>query len=170
MDVFVVDYDHKYGTDVLAYSSHEAALQGVCSLIAENLHEVHEDETAYQIGKLINAKKYQEAFSLWEQYMEQNEWRESMSIRQVGVLDGETPQVDLARYENCRQYFRVEYDLNYTGGDYDKVGKFTHLPTDELENLTVQELFKRETGVNPIHIVSYNVDELYDVDGEPWEL
>jgi len=68
-------------------------------------------------------------------------------------------------------HIQVEYDLAYYGGNYSGVGQFVYLseflirqyPGDEEES--VHAIFQRITGHNPCHIVSYNVDERYDKDG-----
>jgi len=72
---------------------------------------------------------------------------------------------------------RVEYDLRYSGGDYQKVGDFAYIPLNIIDavrgNLTDDErlkaAFRATTGHDPIHIVHYTFDEVYDENGNPWD-
>ena len=68
---------------------------------------------------------------------------------------------------------RVEYDLDYAGGDYDKVGEFALIPLDAINavpgTLTDDERLKAAfriiTGYDPIDVVHYTFDEVYDQQG-----
>lgn len=83
---------------------------------------------------------------------------------------GEIIELEDARED--RRHFRVEYDLNYHGGDYSNVGQFVHLNCWALAQIggdrdeAVKTLFKQVTGHDPVHIINYNLDELYDAKGE----
>lgn len=61
----------------------------------------------------------------------------------------------------------VEYDLSYTGGDYDKVGQFALVPVERFDELGMEEAFTRATGHDPIHIIHYSPDEPVTANGEP---
>ena len=80
--------------------------------------------------------------------------------------------------------FKVEYDLSYYGGDYSAVGDFACIPYEIVERLdlvlkavrakfdeedVVQGAFRLVTGYDPQHIVSYNMDEAVDEEGEEWD-
>jgi hypothetical protein len=56
-------------------------------------------------------------------------------------------------------FIRVEYDLNYAGGDYSQVGDFAYVPADCGD---VEEEFEKVTGYDRIHMIHYSPDELYD--------
>jgi len=69
---------------------------------------------------------------------------------------------------------RVEYDLEFTGGDYSDVGQFAYIPHRVIDEFGggIQEAFKAHTGIDPVHIVNYNLDEAYDANGrflEDWD-
>lgn len=59
-------------------------------------------------------------------------------------------------------FVRVEYDLNYHGGDYSGVGRFVYLPEDGLDDDNIGQRFQKKTGYGPEHIIHYSFDELYD--------
>ncbi len=81
--------------------------------------------------------------------------------------------------ERTRKCFKVEYDLSYTGGNYDKVGwQFVYIPFSELdlipygiteEEEQVHQAFRDATGYESIHIVNYNLDESFTETGDVWE-
>lgn len=69
---------------------------------------------------------------------------------------------------------RVEWDPKYGGGDYSGVGLFAYLPVEDIEDhldhdAAVKEIFERETGRNPVHIIHYFSDVMYDQEGNEWE-
>lgn len=89
---------------------------------------------------------------------------------------------ELAKGRWPRKCFKIEYDLSYTGGDYDKVGEFVHIPFDHFDLIPqrhpelqgkeleqVQQAFQDATEHDPIHIVSYNLDEPVTETGDEWE-
>lgn len=62
--------------------------------------------------------------------------------------------------------FRVEYDLNFWGGDYRGTGQFAYVPLALLtEAVEPEEAFERHTGFDRHHIVHYMLDETYDAAG-----
>ena len=76
----------------------------------------------------------------------------------------QTPKGKKAK-KKAKTFVQVEYDPNYTGGDYDGVGQFVLVPTGVK---SIEQAFERMTGLNRKHIVHYCPDELYDKDGEFW--
>ena len=58
-------------------------------------------------------------------------------------------------------HIMVEYDLSFYGGDYSKVGRFAYVPSYWVFMLEVEAAFNIATGIDPVHIVSYNLDEIY---------
>jgi hypothetical protein len=65
-------------------------------------------------------------------------------------------------------FVRVEYDLDYTGGNYERQGSFVLLPWREIKRCRedVEGVFERMTGHSRVHIVHYSVDDLYTATGE----
>lgn len=61
---------------------------------------------------------------------------------------------------------RVEYDLSFFGGNYDKVGKFAFIAVDKINDCTVEEAFEKQTGINRQHIIHFSTDDLYSPQGE----
>jgi len=64
------------------------------------------------------------------------------------------------------QHIQFEYDINYHGGDYDKVGQFALVPVKLCEELGDEAAFHKHTGVDPKHIIHFSPDELYDENGD----
>lgn len=63
--------------------------------------------------------------------------------------------------------YRIEYDLNYTGGEYTKFGKYAYVPAELVFALNgVHQAFEKHTGIDAIHIVHWSSDELFTEDGE----
>lgn len=66
---------------------------------------------------------------------------------------------EVRRIEEC---IEVEYDEEYSGGNYSGVGKKVMIPwriVDEIGCVSkddVNEAFQKVTGLNPIHIVHYS--------------
>lgn len=64
----------------------------------------------------------------------------------------------------------VEFDQNYSGGNYSNVGSFVTLSIDNASESDLQELvhsqFKSDTGLDPIHIVNWRVEEDDECDHE----
>ena len=63
-------------------------------------------------------------------------------------------------------HVRVEYDPEFTGGEYDGVGHFAYLPLAQVEASGVEAAFTAATGLDPVHMVHHTLDELYDASGE----
>jgi hypothetical protein len=68
---------------------------------------------------------------------------------------------------NPSPHTRVEYDLEFSGGNYDKVGRFAYIPHSLIDKYDgdAGAAFKEATGHDPIHIIHYTVDEVYDAEG-----
>ena len=84
---------------------------------------------------------------------------------------------DMVQPQPPRACLRIEYDLEYRGGDYSKVGRFAYVPLDAIGavpgSLTgderVRAAFQILTGFDPAHIVHYTFDEVFDQDGNEWK-
>jgi hypothetical protein len=69
------------------------------------------------------------------------------------------------------RYVQFEYDLTYTGGDYSGVGQHVYVPFYVIEphlgdEKLVRHAFREHTYIDPIHIIHYQVDQLYTKDGK----
>lgn len=72
---------------------------------------------------------------------------------------------------------KVEYDPAYTGGDYSGVGRVSLLPLSAIDaaerdgagEQSVPRAFRNHTGLDPVHIIHYTMDELCNEHGEPIE-
>jgi len=68
--------------------------------------------------------------------------------------------------DQSAQHIRVEYDYAFFGGEYDRVGSFAYVPMSLVEKTgDVEAAFKQQTGTDPVHIVNYSLDEIYDASG-----
>lgn len=70
-------------------------------------------------------------------------------------VDVECVSFDASEAEEEEGSLSVEYDLDYRGGDYGGVGTFVYLSAKGVTDETVASAFQRETGIDPVHIVSY---------------
>lgn len=79
-----------------------------------------------------------------------------------------------------RQFcIRVEYDPQYTGGDYEGSGQYAYVPTSLIAEMAKQNpdsedgvalAFTKLTKLDSTHIVRYTLDEHFNQDGEPIEI
>jgi hypothetical protein len=96
-----------------------------------------------------------------------------MRMEKLLLDQGSDPMFLLGDDYNDGPRVRFEYDLNYRGGDYRGVGAFVYVPLAVVESFehdpdADRKAFYRHTGHDPIHIVHYSLDELWDSNGEPW--
>lgn len=63
-------------------------------------------------------------------------------------------------------FIQVEYDPDFAGGNYDKVGQLAYIPVTEKD---IEIAFEKQTGYPRTCIVHYCPDELYTEDGEFYE-
>jgi len=70
--------------------------------------------------------------------------------------------------KNVDRYIQVEYDLSYTGGDYNGVGQFALIPVALINTMQgdVKEAFREHTKLDPSHIVHYTSDEVFNANGD----
>jgi hypothetical protein len=66
---------------------------------------------------------------------------------------------------------RVEYDLDFAGGNYSGVGQFAYVPLNDIGHApdAVEAAFEKLTGHGRVHIVHYCPDKTFDEDGNPWQ-
>ena len=62
-----------------------------------------------------------------------------------------------------KPFIQVEYDPEYSGGNYSKVGQFAYIPADVKD---VEKAFEEQTGYPRSCMIHYSPDELYTEDGE----
>lgn len=74
-------------------------------------------------------------------------------------------------------YYKVEYDRKYHGGDYSDVGEFALVPEDAVDKhynagnipldvAVVKAFLDLNPGTVESNIVSFQIDTLYDADGD----
>lgn len=76
-------------------------------------------------------------------------------------------------------HYRVEYDKNYSGGDYSDVGEFVYIPELEVkerqrvdglsEENALSQAFEEATGLNRRCIIHFPSDERFDSEGNSIE-
>jgi len=67
-----------------------------------------------------------------------------------------------------KTFVSVEFDRQYTGGDYSGCGERVLLPSEcAKSDEQLHKAFEKKTGLSPVHIVGYCPDELFDGDGNP---
>ena len=69
-------------------------------------------------------------------------------------------------------HIQVEWDPQYRGGNYSRVGRVCYIPLTDLDSLdveTVEAAFEKLEGVSRRHIIHYSTDELYTADGDCYE-
>jgi hypothetical protein len=84
--------------------------------------------------------------------------------------DDETDELVIAEGVDQLPHIRVEYDLEYFGGDYNKIGKFEFIPEALYPFVynTVEEAFEAYTGIPKQHVIHYSSDERFFPDGTEW--
>jgi hypothetical protein len=84
------------------------------------------------------------------------------------------PHPDFAKLMGKLKCVRVEYDLDYCGGNHEKVGDYAYVPHETIDRLTGKDMDKKLARAfemlvgDPRHIVHYTFDETYDQDGNEW--
>lgn len=80
--------------------------------------------------------------------------------------DHEADELVLREDLENHPHYRVEYDLDYWGGDYHKVGQFAFIPEGmEFALNSVEEAFEKLTGIDRQHIIQYSIFERFRPDG-----
>lgn len=51
--------------------------------------------------------------------------------------------------------YRIEYDLDYIGGNYSSVGEFYTIMIGEDCQIPIPDVFEYLTGIDSVHIVHY---------------
>lgn len=67
------------------------------------------------------------------------------------------------------EHFKVEYDLNFWGGNFTGTGEHAYVPFSLVApagRLTAEQAFLRHTGIDPAHVIHYTFDETYDAAGQ----
>lgn len=81
--------------------------------------------------------------------------------------DMENQPADVEQYDG--PHFPVEWDRDYTGGDYSSVGEIGYVPLSLLDKMPVEKAIEEALGIHPMHVIHFTVDELYNSEGEEWE-
>jgi hypothetical protein len=85
MNVWVVTYEHRHGSDVYTYPTEADAEEGACAKIMEWIDEITDTETSASIQELIKGRMFKDAISEWEEYQCETPAPESLSIRSSTV-------------------------------------------------------------------------------------
>jgi hypothetical protein len=70
------------------------------------------------------------------------------------------------QHAKSKLFIEVEYDLTYSGGDYDKTGQFALVPLLLVEELGLEKAFEQHTKHSAVHIIHYSPDEPRDENGD----
>lgn len=67
------------------------------------------------------------------------------------------------------KHIRVEYALDFFGGNYNSVGNFVYIPLTLIGKGkdAVEKAFEKRTGHKRVHIIHYSESEFYDCLGNP---
>lgn len=104
-----------------------------------------------------------------EQAAREAESGNTIEARDQKQISFEVSGVSLDEIVPVAVYVQVEYSLRYRGGDYDGVGDFAYIPDSLQDPLTednIAERFKQHTNIDPIHIIHFDLDELFNAEGE----
>lgn len=82
MQVCVVQYSHRHGTDVNVYSTFDLAYQGTGELIKESIEEISEDKQR-KVMSLLEQRDYVKAIEAWREFT--NEDFEFLFLPVIGV-------------------------------------------------------------------------------------
>lgn len=93
--------------------------------------------------------------TLLEWIYEQNieEWKQNL-LTEISE-DTEIEDEDEDEDEEDGEFIRVEYDLEYSGGNYVGTGSIIQVPSNLVAKMGMHNAFKETTGYDPIHIVHY---------------
>jgi hypothetical protein len=67
-----------------------------------------------------------------------------------------------------KQFYKVEFDPTYRGGNYSGVGNFALIPAELVDAKGMSAAFLQTTGHSPVHIVHYAEDLRFNADGTDW--
>lgn len=97
-------------------------------------------------------------------------YRPKTGMPKLPKYDDEEDEIVIAEGVENLPHIRVEYDLEYQGGDYNKTGKFKFIPEALYPFVfkTVEEAFEAYTGIPKVHVIHYLSDERYFPDGTEW--
>lgn len=74
------------------------------------------------------------------------------------------PEVQI--YTSEDEYFQVEFDESYFGGNYHSQGEYALVPFHLITTkVTPEEAFELHTRIDRVHVVNINTDDVYDNTG-----
>ena len=103
----------------------------------------------YSVLYRVEADDENEALILAEEGNTHDESKERLLSVTGRTISGEPQEVPVC--------ISVEYDLSYSGGDYHGSGQYAELPIKGLTDENLKERFKKQTGIDPVHIVLHGV-------------
>lgn len=81
--------------------------------------------------------------------------------------DDEADELVLRADLQLHPHYRIEFDVDYWGGNYGDVGDFAYIPVGiEFAMNSVEEAFEKLTGHSRRHIIHYSTDERFLPNGE----
>ncbi len=92
-------------------------------------------------------------------------------------VDGEEAYLpfDMVQPEPARKCVRVEWDPEYHGGEYAKVGRFAYIPHEVIDRLPGDDMDSKLRMAfaalisDPRHVIHYTFDEVFDQHGNEWK-
>jgi len=119
-------------------------------------------ESIYEIDTLTREQIVEQVPNWIERVKAQSENAEEKANMAVAAGFNNTPHI------------KVEYDLNWDGGNYTSVGQFAYVPVALIEayggmnDNAVWQAFKRYTGHDFNHVVNYESTQLFNDNGSVW--
>lgn len=99
------------------------------------------------------------------------------ALRLLEILQAQQESLEVADAQNKKQqaaeakkpkeeqhFICVEYDEDFTGGDYDEVGTNVYIPVPLYIEYGMDRAFKMHTGINSIHIIHYTENDYISED------
>jgi hypothetical protein len=75
MNIIVLLYTHKHGTDCSVFTTMELATQGAATIIIDNLSDLDDnDELCANLEALYKDKNYEQLCKLWDEYQGKKLW------------------------------------------------------------------------------------------------
>ncbi len=90
--VVVLEYHHRFGTDVSVYTDVEAAKLGIASIMAESIEEVEDPVDRERLREAVEAGNMVKAGEMWSELCDEN-----FEYSSCEVLDADTLRKELKR-------------------------------------------------------------------------
>jgi hypothetical protein len=122
--------------------------------------------------KLIKVTAYQKTdrfFLLEDESLVQNkinEWNNELPIK-----DAQAKELGEYEFLPDEPHIGIEWSANYHGGEWndDRHSEIDYVPKQLCEKLGNQTAFAVFTGINPVHIISEDIGELFNSEGDEYK-